>query len=627
MSLEDLNEAVYQRDFRSRSQSTNRSENAQDVPWGEHDHAKPSVDRWADTVPQEPSPEERMQTEKHQILHRRKKVLFIAIGTLFVLMLVGFFGQRLFLFDTAGIIVQMTGPEIVRTGDEVVLTIEYRNNNWLGVNNAELTVSFPESFKPRQTDGWNLALSRATYTIPGISGQGSGRVTLTGTLQAFEKKTAFFKAILRSSPKGITNPTETTGQWTVAVDASALTLEIAGPPSLTVGQSLEYVVKYRNESTESIEAIQLVAEYPDGFVPTHFDPKPTRDENRWVLGRIDAKTDGSITIKGEMRGSSGDARRLMVRLGKEQGDGEFLSLAQEEKLTKVLSPPLSVELVVNNGSKKAINPGDFLMNRVLFQNNSNAGIRDIVATVSINGEYMNMGELSAPRGVKYDPSRQALTFRASEVPELQSLEPGEKGEFSFGLKVRSDLALLGKNNIEITTKVILDSPDFPRGQNTTVFVSQSQSSTRVNAAAKPIIQVDYADQQFPNTGPFPPRIGEPTTYTVRLSISAELNTINDARWSMVLPSSTQFVEVLAGDQKMLKHNIRTGQLIWELGSLEPSVGNTRQAIIRISFTPSPGISKLDAYLINDGSFTGKDSFTGENIDVTVTHISVGHIVE
>ena len=627
MSLEDLNEAVYKRDFKSRSRVVDSSENFHDVPESGHDHADPSVNRWADTIPEDPSPEKVIQSKTYQLSYRRKIILLLAIILLSLFTLGGILGKRVFLFDSASISVQMTGPEIVKTGDQVTLVIDYRNENWLGLNNAELVVSFPESFKPQQTDDWSLALSRATQVIPVIPGQSGGRVTLSGTLQAFEKKTAFFKAVLRSSPNGITNPTETIGQWTIAVDASALKLEVVGPPSLTLGQPLEYSVKYRNESMESIDNIQLVIEYPEGFTPTSFDPRPSRDENRWVLGRLDPKAVGNISIKGEVRGNSGDARRLIARLGKEQGDGNFLSLAQEEKLTKVLSPPLSVELTMNNGSKKSINPGEALLARVVFQNNSNTGIRDIVATVSLDEAYLNMAELTAPRGVNYDRSRQVLVFRASEVPELQSLEPGEVGEFSFGFKVRSDLAVLGRKNIEIRTKVILDSPDLPHGQNTEAFVSQTESFVKVNSPAKPVIQVDYVDSQFPNTGPFPPQVGQTTTYTVRLSASTELNTLNDARWTMALPSSTQFLDVLAGDKSTLRYNIRTGELVWDLGTLESGVNNTRQAVVRISFSPTPGASKLNPYLVNEGRFTAKDSFTGEQMELAVPHIATGHIVE
>ncbi len=626
MSLEDLNKAVYKRDFQSSQPEEDTTRIGDALASSEHRHITPSSSAWTDAPPKKLTPA--METEKQERerkARRRKFILIISLGFLSLLMLAGFIGQRLFLFDTTSVDLRVTGPEMVQTGDELTLLLDYRNDNLLGLTDVELSLAFPESFKPQTTEGWKLALSRATYTIPVIPGRSSGQLKLTGTLQAFEKKTAFFKAVLRSSPRGITNPTEVIGQWTVAVDTSSLKLEITGPPSLTLGQSLEYVVKYRNESTEMVDNIQLLLDYPEGFTPTGFVPNPSREENRWVLGRLEPRSEGLISIKGEIRGIAGDARRLIARLGKEQGDGEFLSLAQEEKLTKVFSPPLSVSLDVDNDGG-SVDPGQSLLNRIVFRNNSNVGIRDIVATVKLDAEYLSMEEMTIPRGVSYDRSRQQLVFRASEIPELRSLEPGEQGEISFGVKVKSNLSDLGRRNIQIRTSVSLDSPDLPHGQNE-VFVPQSESLVKVNSPARPLIQVEYADSQFPNSGPFPPKVGETTTYTVRLTASTDLNTLNDARWTMALPSSVQFMSVLAGESNSLKYNIRTGELVWDLRSLEPGQSNAREVVFQISFIPAPRGSKLIPNLINNGVFIAKDSFTGKSIEVSVAHIAAGHILE
>ncbi len=627
MSLEDLNKAVYKRDFQSSQPRDDADRISDTIASHEHQHITPSSSVWTDAPPKKLAPA--METEKQEREHkarRRKFILILSLGFLSLFMLAGFVGQRLFLFDTTSVDLQVTGPEMVQTGDELTLLFDYKNDNLLGLTDVELSLTFPESFKPQATGGWKLALSRATYTIPVIPGKSSGQLKLTGTLQAFEKKTAFFKAVLRSSPRGITNPTEVIGQWTVAVDTSSLKLEITGPPSLTLGQSLEYVVKYRNESTEMVDNIQLLLDYPEGFTPTSFVPNPSREENRWVLSRLEPRSEGTISIKGEIRGIAGDARRLIARLGKEQGDGEFLSLAQEEKLTKVLSPPLSVSLDVDNNGG-SVDSGQFLLNRIFFRNNSNVGIRDIVATVKLDAEYLSMEGMTIPQGVSYDRSRQQLVFRASEIPELRSLEPGEQGDISFGVKVKSNLSDLGRRNIQIRTSVSLDSPDLPHGQNTEAFVPQSESLVKVNSFARPLIQVEYADAQFPNSGPFPPKIGETTTYTVRLAVSTDLNTLNDARWTMTLPSSVQFTSVLAGESNSLKYNIRTGELVWDLRSLEPGESNARQAVFQISFIPAPGGLKPISNLINNGVFIAKDSFTGKSIEVPVAHVAAGHILE
>jgi hypothetical protein len=528
----------------------------------------------------------------------------------------GFFGGRAFLFDPGKVTLELTGPDIVKTGEELTLTFTYSNQNWAGLSDTELIVSFPESFRPKEEAGWEKALTRATYVIPVIPGQASGQVTFSGTLQAFDKKTAFFKVTLRSSPKGITNPTEINSQWTVVVDTSAVQLDIIGPPSLVLGQPFEYIVKYHNESPETIENLRLVVEYPEGFTPTSLIPRPNRDENTWILNRLEPGSKGEISIRGEIRGNAGDARRLLARVGKELGDGSFVSLVQEEKTTRVLSPPLTVSFLMNNNNGSPVAPGGNLSGKVIFQNNSQVGIRDIIATVTIDEALIDVSKASVPSGVDYNRSKQQFIFKASEIPSLRSLEPNERGELNFGLQVRSDLATLGRKNIEIKTSVSLDSSDLPHGQNTEALIPRSESIIKVSSPSSVALSGAYDDLEFPNTGPLPPRVGELTTYTMRLVATTEINPLQEARWVASFPGTVEFLGVLRGGEQFLQYNPRTGELVWEAGTIEPGVGRGKEIVFRLGFTPPANTLGRTEDLLSRGTFTAQDSFTGAKVELS-----------
>lgn len=608
MPLEELNESVYKRDFRSNVPGS--ADTVDPLPGvSSHTHERPKGNNWSDTPVTALTPEQIHEQEKRRQGKHRRLVLLLAAVLLALLAMGGFFGKRFFLFDPTNLSLELSGPEVVKTGDTLEITLRYQNRNWSGVTGAEITLNFPESFRPNPTPGWEMALSRATYKIGTIAGRGSGEITLVGTLQAFEKKTAFFKGALRSSPSGITNPTEVVSQWTVLVDASALALEVNGPPSLVLGQAFEYVVKYQNESTETIENLRLVAEYPDGFIPTETTPKPNRGEDTWIVGRLEPGASGTVQIKGEIRGSEGDARRLVMRLGKELGDGNFLSLAQQEKVTRVLSPPLLVSLTMNNQAKPIIRPGDELSGKVNFENTGTVGIRDIIAYVTLDTSLVDIETLKFPSGAIYNRQSQQIIFKASEIPSLRLLNPKERGQLTFSFGLRPDLANLGKKDIEVKTTVLLDSPDLPHGQNTEAFAPKSESVAKIASSAQVNVFIEPVDSAVPL------RIGESKQYTVRMTFNTTLNTLTETNLELFFPGIVQSINPVSAHERPYRYNERTGELIWDPGNIEPVSG--KELIFQVTAVPSIGSSGRPITLINSGRFQALDAFTNEKIEILI----------
>lgn len=625
MSLEDLNDAVYRRDFKPTPAATPPVDPAAapSLPEAPHQHAvRPSVHAWGDTPTVPLTPADRFRITEKRLGNRKRLALGLVAFLLALLAVLGFFGRRLLLFEPAKVSMALSGPETVATGETATLTIKYGNENWMGLSDAELTLYYPDSFHPVAEDGWDVALNRATKKIDVIPGGASGAVTLPGTFQAYDKRTALFRAVLRSSPRGITNPTEIESRFTVVLDATAIEIELVGPPSIVLGQPLEYVARYENRSTETLDNLRLVANYPVGFVPTSFEPQPITDETTWLIGTLAPGGRGQVSIKGEIRGSAGDARRLGVSVGKALGNGEFLTLASEEKLTRVTSPPLSVTLSVNGQVTGVIDPGEELAAVVNFKNNGDVGIRDIIATLSLDEALLDLAALDLPSGVVYDHNRQQATIRASEVPELKSLEPGEAGKIAFRLRVRTDVASLGRSNIELKTRVTLDSPDLPHGQNVEAFTPTSESVMKVSSPVNLDLKGYYFDSEFANSGPLPPKVGQETTYTFRLAALSTVNPLNEARLLLNLPTAVRFIEILQGDTKTVRYNDRTGEFIWTPGTVARGDLAAPRLVLRVGLTPPPGSAGQNINLVNGGSFTAKDPFTEETIELKLPNKTI-----
>lgn len=620
MPLEDINESIYTRDFHPSAPA--RPEMSTPPESREHVHKPPEGNRWSDTPMVSLTPSQVQALEKKRQNRHRQGALLLALFLIICLAIGGYFGKRFFIFDPTNVSLDLSGPEVVKTGDKFELVFTYQNRNWSGVTNAEIIVNYPESFRPDSGSGWEVALSRATYAIGSIAGRGSGKIVLSGTLQSFQKKTAFFKGALRSSPNGITNATEITSQWTILVDASALTLNITGPPTIVLGQSVEYVVEYRNESTSVLENMRLVVEYPEGFMALDFDPKPSQRESVWLLGSISPGMSGSIRIKGEVRGSEGDARRLLVRLGKELGDGTFLSLAQQEKVTRVVSPPLVVNLTINGSSQLVVDPKDVLTAKVVFENTSAVGIRDIVASVILDTSIIDLRTLKLPPGATYNRESQQLVFRASEIPALRILNPKEYGELSFSFQLRPDILTLGKKEISFTTVALLDSPDLPHGQNTESFVPRSERVVKIASPVRADVTLVPAASE-----PTPLRVGESKSYILRMGVDTALNPLTEATLALSLPSVVRSMSHVSGDQSTYHYNDRTGEFVWNIGVVGPGTLAAKLLVLQIEIVPSPGSANSLLKLINDGVLKGVDTYAERKIEIPISKSYLSEMVQ
>lgn len=618
MPLEDLNEAIYKRDFEAPSRSTIRPaeagvESQRAVP--------PTVSSWAGlaSTPNDTSNKGLLLAERQK---KRRRMIVGATGALFLTL--GFavwFNRHFMLYDASQVMFSVTSPEIVTAGETATLAFTYANGNWTDLTNAEILVRYPESFRPQPQTGWEIARNQARYVVGTIGDRSQGQIELSGIVQALDSKFVHFQAILRLSPAGITNPTDFASETVVALNTSLVSVQVTAPSSVLLGQSVEYLVDYQNKSETTLENLRLLATLPDGFVSEHFAPRPFRDDKWWLLGTLGPHESGRISIKGVMRGEENDARRVFVQVGRELGDGSFVSLAQEEKFTRVVAPPLSVNLLINNAREGVIYAGDDLSGKVMFENRGTTGLRNILATVVLDETAVDLATLVMPAGATYDRTRHTITFRASEIPELQSLEPGERGEISFNIRTRADLPRSSQSNREVRVVASLDSPDLPHGQNTDVFFPKSEVALKVGTQVTVGYQVFYIDREFTNTGPYPPVAGETTTYVVRLSAFSDANPLNEGHLSLQFPGAVRVLNVLEGDRTTTDYNERTGEFVWRIGTVGRGESGMKRLTLQVALTPSPGILPQGLNIVNFGQFSAKDSFTGVDIKKSLLALS------
>lgn len=611
MSLEELSEQVYKREGEEplKTHSSFPVEPVSSAP--SPPEITPTPSRWTDR----PIAFKKLSLKEH-FLRRKKLIISLTLGLLAVVSLLVFLGRKTFLFNPDLVEINLIGPKVTETGTPVTFTVRYTNPNWVGLSESELVISYPETFRLASTDEWQTARRQSVRKLPPLEARGEGEITFTGSFHSFDQATALLTASLRYGPEGLASRAEKRNDLRVELERSLIGIEINGPPSVMSGQNVEYIVEYRNDGEETLETGEIVLEYPEGFTPTAFDPQPKRGDTAWGVNMLKGGMRGSIGIKGVIAGRTGDSKRIIARIGKRSGDENFFVLAEEEKVTQVLAPPLALSLSANseNGVVEASKTVQFKMT---FRNEGSFGLRDLVGAVTLDPSKLDVEKLQAPSGTKYSQTTNQVMFKAADVPILRSLEPGQGGEVTFSVPVRGDLANRNLKDVEIVVVATMDSPDMPRSTNTEAFVARGETRFKVRTATKVFVDGYFYDAAYPNSGAMPPKVGEETTYTFHLGVESSLNTLIDGRLAMTFPSVVRFVEVVSPDRTGVTFNDRTGELSWRMGNVLAGMNNRKMITVRMALTPPPNSVGQTLDLMNLGEFTARDAFTNTEIKLPI----------
>lgn len=544
----------------------------------------------------------------------RKVVLLIGAGVLVLAAAGILYRANGWLFNPENVLISVSGPKWTKSNVNVEYVIHYENNNWVDLDEAELIITYPEMFRPTPTDGLEVNASRAVLKLGTVKKSSLNDITLKGNFRSFQNQVALITVTLRAAPSGVSGRMDTQYQYSVAVESSALVMELVAPQQAGDNQSTDYVVTYRNDSTETIENLELVIHYPEGFLYREADPVPTRDENRWSIPSLAPGASGRVTARGIITGEQDDVKRVLAQIGVRQGDDSLLSYAEIEQKTHISASPLSIVQIVthNNNQGSLISPGENLTYRLRFQNDGDVGLRDVIVTVDLDPRYFDVRNVSLGNGGAYNPAKRQVIFRAGDRRVLSLLEPGRGGEISFSVPVRSDLTIYGRSNLEVETIARIDSPDVPTPLGANKIIASDRVAFKVRTTPRIDVYGFHFDS-YGNTGPIPPVVGQETTYTLFFQASSSLNAIENAHLSFAVAGQVRYLKTQMIDQGTVTYNDRTGEIAWNIGTISPGGTRSAKLAIQIGFTPDLTQAGKVARLTNTVVYTGRDAWTGETV--------------
>lgn len=373
-------------------------------------------------------------------------------------------------------------------------------------------------------------------------------------------------------------------RWRMSIAGPAIKLTLSAPDRVAGGAAIQLKVNYENISGEEMDDLFLEIEYPRAFQYEKAAAIPDRGNNYWRLGGLRPGSASELLIFGRLIGLENSVHDFKARLGLEL-DGETYVVDEQVTNVAVKIAPLSLKILANNVSEYIAVPGDLI-------------------EYSINYQYLDQ----PTAGAAITAELIGAMFEKNETLTWRVADSGQSGSVKFSARVRNDYPIrrLGDRNFVLRVEARIDD-----GRNVTVAELENKVVGRFDLAARGFFR-DAASGVL-NQGTFPPRVGQPTEYTVHWILTNYSNDIRDVTVQAKLPDYVKLTDVIksnGGSRPVYDKN--TGEVTWKIDRATATrgiIGEPLEAVFQISAAPPPDAIGRYLTLLEETMVSAIDEFT------------------
>jgi len=534
------------------------------------------------------------------------------LATAAVTVYVLFFSSSLVSSDNIDL--SITGPTLLRSGDELTLEISTRNRNKVMLRDVSLAVTYPPGTTDSLASGRELTLWREN--LPDLRiGQTATVVSRAIVFGAQNSKQTINVVLEYQIPDSNAVFTKEVS-YVVEIGSSPLELSLQVPGQINAGKSFTANLKVVSNAQTLLRQVTVRIEYPEGFLWRSSDPAPIRDDNAWFLGDLSPGSTREINLTGVLSGQSEEFKSFKVSAGLDRAESGRSIDVEYGNLFKTVSLKRDfVSAVIDLGGVTTVAAAGNLSGWINWRNNLSDRVINATLRLYLDGAVIDKRSVKASAGF-YDSLTNSIYWDKNLLPELGLLNPEATGRTGFNFSVLPAGSWSDNTSTDIRLRLVLEGVRITaEDAGEEIFTEAEQlvkGGTEVELAAKG----EHTVGPFSNTGPLPPEVGEETTYTITWSVANSLNPVNGATVRTVLPPYVKWLSVVSPlDEKVIYHNTDQ-EVVWALGAVSPATGSGRQVSFQVALVPSLSQVGQAVNLTGPLVFEGVDTVTGQKINLT-----------
>lgn len=518
--------------------------------------------------------------------------------------------------------INIIGPVSIGGGEKLSLDVLIQNNNSVPLEVVDLVVDYPVGTK----DPYNLTedLKRDRRGLGDIAAGSIVRKTIESSLFGEEGDSKEITVAIEYKIPGSSAIFDTKKTFDIALTAAPVRLVASGLKEISSGQVFELDFKISSNTSKTLSNLMVVIDYPFGFNYESANIDPAIDNNIWIFEEFKPGQEEEVTVTGRLAGQNNEDRIFRLNAGvrnSEQQDELGVIFTNVVHDVLIQKPFVNLALSFNGSedSEVAIIPGESVRGKAVFSNNTNDTIRDLEIEIRLDGAVVDDKSIEVPNGF-YRSLDNTIIFNKETKSELAEINPQEKKNltFSFGtLDLASRQGILKGPQIRVTSSI-----DGIRTSNegSEIAIKEEEYKTikvmsDINVGAYTL----YNSGPFTNSGLIPPKVEQPTNYTIMWSISNTSNDLENVQVVSTLPSYMTWNDSSPSTEDV-KYDSSSRQIIWKVGNLSAGAGfiaAPKNLYFQVTFLPS--VSQIGTYpnLVRNTKITGRDKFTGTNFEQSI----------
>ncbi len=570
---------------------------------------------------EQPAPVLNKQYEDHSMSFFTK--LLIA-SFIFCIAAVGI-GAYLF-FNGANLIsgdnidITISGPVSIPGGAPVSFDIQVVNKNNVDLDSADLAVDFPAGTTNPIDSTQELKTFREL--LGDIEAGGSAQKTVSAIMFGEENLQKQINVSVTYKVKGSTNLFTKKTSYDVLINSSPILLTASSFKEITSGQEFDMKVSLKSNSQEVLKNVLLKGVYPFGFTYISSSIKPLSDNTTWKIGDIPPGAERTITIRGRVQGEDSDTRIFHFTAGAQSStDPKSIGtqyMAVDQSMT-IQKPFISLGISIDNNESPGDYVGQFGQNQrvtISWFNNLTTTVSNMTLTAKLSGSAYDKTAVQPDQGY-FNSANNEIVWNQQTTDKFASVGAGQSGTVSFSIipKDRSTAESPVVNPIVVVTAGVTGN----RTQESNVPVSLSSAiskTTRVSSNVALTGRVVRTVGPFTNTGPVPPKVEQPTTYTIVWTVDNTSSAVGSARVTATLPPYIKWLNETSPTSEAITYDQNSGLVTWEIGNLSTytvSSSRRREVNFHVSFQPSVNQADQSPTLLNQATLTAVDNFTGAQL--------------
>jgi hypothetical protein len=409
-------------------------------------------------------------------------------------------------------------------------------------------------------------------------------------------------------PKNLKARYSVSTSFSTQIKSVPITFEFDLPSKIETGKELNFKLDYFSNVDLPLTDLRVQVDYPQSFEFFSSTPKSI-EKTEWEIPVLNKAEGGRIEIQGKISGEIGKVEIFKARIGLLK-ENQFIVLKEIEKGVEIVKPSIFLRQEVNGNPQYVATPGEWLHYTIYFKNIGDEEMKNLFLISKLEGEAFDFQTIKSDLG-ECKPGDDSVIFDWRRVQKLQYLAPTDEGKVDFWIKLKDDLGNV-KNPI-LKNKVF-------------ILQMREEFITKISSKIEVVQKGFYYDEVFGNSGPIPPRVGEPTTYTILWQVKNYYSDVKDVKVRAKLPEYVSLTGKIFPEEMASKFSFdpNSREIVWSLGDLERGKGVFTPPLsiaFQIAFLPTESQKGQTPEIIGEIKISGEDTWTEKILEATSTPIT------